>query len=154
MTENLTPEENAERGYTLTRVYDAPRKLVWAALTEASQWEQWFGGPGTKWENLTLDVREGGSWSGTMIVPDGREIPWFGRYLEVREPEHLVISITDQGEEGESVEKMTIDLVEQGDRTELTLRQSGGNLSDEDYVHAKEGTASFLENMAAVIART
>jgi len=148
----LTDNANAERGYTLTRMFDAPRQLVWNAFTQPGQWAQWFGGPGTKWEDLTMDVRPGGSWSGTMLVPDGPQIPWRGEYLEVKEPERLVITVTDQGELGDDSDKLTITLAEQGNKTELVLRQSGGHLTDEEYDHAKEGTSSFLDNMANLLA--
>jgi len=152
-TENETTAKGADRGYTITRMYDAPRELVWKALTEPDQFANWFGEPGTRWENLTMDVRPGGSWSGTMIVPDGREIPWAGSYLEVVEPERLVIAVADQVVLGEEYEAMTITLTGQGGKTELVLSQSGGHLSDEQYEQAREGTSTFLDRIAELVER-
>jgi hypothetical protein len=48
---------------------------------------------------------------------------------------------------------MTFTLTEAGDKTDLVLRQSGGSLSDEEYGQAKEGTGSFVDAMADVVAR-
>jgi uncharacterized protein YndB with AHSA1/START domain len=145
-----TPEE-AERGYTLTRTFAAPRALVWAAFTEPDQLGQWFGPAEGHLEGTRLDVRVGGTWSTTMVIPGMGEIPWVGKFLEVDEPSHLVMTLSDQGVLGELYDLWTIDLVEDGDRTELTLRQSGGHLTDEQYEQAKEGTAAFLERMALLV---
>jgi uncharacterized protein YndB with AHSA1/START domain len=145
---------NADRGYTITRVFEAPRELVWKTLTEPDHWVQWFGEPGTTWEGLTMDVRPGGDWTGTMVGPErAYEIPWHGKYIEVEEPSRLVIAISDQDSSSSEYESMTITLADRGGATELVLRQSGGHLTDEEYGQAKEGTASFLENLAVLLSK-
>ena len=55
-----------DRGYTITRTFDAPRDLVWQAWTDPKQFAVWFGGPTTQMPDMAMDVREGGAWSGTM----------------------------------------------------------------------------------------
>jgi len=153
MSERPDPDDNAARGYTIKRTFDAPRELVWKAFTEPEQWAQWFGTPGTTWKGLTMDVRPGGSWSGTMVVPGGHEIQWAGQYHEVVEPERLVISVADQPVVGDDPELMTIVLTDLGGQTELVLRQSGGHLTDEQYGEAKEGTSGFLGRIAELLAK-
>lgn len=138
-------------GYTITRTYDAPRELVWRAITEAELFAQWFG------MDLQLDVHEWdlrpqGNWRATMFY-EGNEMPWSGRFLEIDEPDRLAVAFTDQAAGvDEAFDVMTYTLVDLDGRTELTLVQSGGNLTAEQYAQACEGTAGFLDKMATVIA--
>ncbi len=97
-----TSAADAERGYTLQRTFDAPRTLVWAAITQPDQFGQWFGPVDSHLEGTQMDVRVGGRWSTTMVVPDMGDIPWQGEYLEVDEPSHLVMTLNDQGVLGEA----------------------------------------------------
>jgi uncharacterized protein YndB with AHSA1/START domain len=152
MTDDLTPEQNAERGYTITRVFDAPRQLVWDAITVPEQFAEWFGTAETKVDVATMDVRPGGAWRATMYF-DGNELPWSGEYKEVVEPERLVLAFADTEVLGDRYDLFTFTLNDLGGRTELVLRQSGGNLSDEQYAMAREGTAAFVEAIAAIVAR-
>lgn len=146
--------DNAERGYTITRLFDAPRELVWRAFTEPEQYAQWFGPVDSRLEAVSMDVRPGGAWRATMILADGTEIPWSGSYLEVVGPERLVFTVSDEGSPGGEYEQMAVTLTDRGDQTELVLRQSGGHLTDEQYGQAKEGTSSFLDRMAELLAKT
>jgi uncharacterized protein YndB with AHSA1/START domain len=145
---------NAERGYTLNRVFDAPRELVWNAWTDPDQFAQWFGGAHARMDDMKMDVRPDGPWSGTMVLPDGNTIDWRGWFVEVEKPERLVLTVSDRDIVGGQYETFTVTLSERGARTEMVLRQSGGNLTDEQYGHAKEGTASFLDAMVELLART
>lgn len=154
MTEGSTAEDNAARGYTITRLFDAPRALVWKAFTEPEQFAQWFGPAGSRLEAVSMDVRPGGAWRATMILSDGTEIPWVGSYLEVVEPERLVFTLSDQGILANEFDRFTVTLTNRGDKTELVLRQSGGHLTDEQYAQAKEGTSSFLDRMAELLAKS
>src|SRR3954470_7448707 len=84
-----TAMDDTERGYTITREYDAPRPLVWRAISEAELFARWFGDQ----TELTIhewDLRPGGEWRGTMVY-EGGEIPWTGRFMEIDEPNRLVV---------------------------------------------------------------
>ena len=87
-----------ERGFTLTRVFDAPRDRVWKEWTEPERFADWFGGTDlpVPLSSVSMDVRPGGRWRLTMLVPRGREIHWEGEYREVAEPERLVFTVTDR----------------------------------------------------------
>ena len=69
----------AEAGFTLIRVFDAPRERVWREWTEPERFADWFGGP--DWQvplsTVVMDVREGGRFRLTMRF-GGREIHWKG----------------------------------------------------------------------------
>ena len=144
--------EGPDRGYTLTRTFDAPRELVWQAWTSPDQFAVWFGGPTTTMPDIAMDVRQGGAWSGTMVLPDGATIAWGGQFLELDPPSRLVLTLNDQGILGAEYETMTVTLTEVEGGTELVLRQSGGHLSDEQYAAAMHGTGTFLDAMADLLA--
>lgn len=59
------------RGYTITRVFDAPREAVWAAWTEPDQFAQWFGGPDSHLEDVVTEARDGGEWRADMVLANG-----------------------------------------------------------------------------------
>ncbi len=82
-----------DREFTITRVFDAPRELVWQAWTDPEHMSRWFGPHGftTPLATVTMDVRPGGTFEFTMVSDDdGNEIPSGGTFLEVVEPERLV----------------------------------------------------------------
>jgi uncharacterized protein YndB with AHSA1/START domain len=116
----------------ITRVFDAPRELVWQAWTEPEQLAQWWGPPGwsTPLDSITMDVRPGGAFRLTGISEDGTEMPQDGVYREVVEPERLVfeesaennwhegavsvVTFTDLGDgQTEMVSHMTIQTTEE-----------------------------------------
>jgi uncharacterized protein YndB with AHSA1/START domain len=148
MTEAST---NPERGYTLTRTYDAPRPVVWQAITQPDLFAQWFGTEAAPVDVHHWDLKPGGLWHATMHY-EGNELPWSGRFDEIDEPQRIVIAVNDAPELGDIFELMTITLSEAGDKTELMLRQTG-HLTEEQYREAQEGTAAFLDALAGVVAR-
>ena len=86
MTDRPNTARDPERGITITRVFDAPRELVFKAWTEPAQFAEWFGGRGATipLESVEMDVRPGGTWRATMFAgPERTEIAWKGVYREV-----------------------------------------------------------------------
>jgi len=76
--------------FTVTRTLNGARGRVWQVLTQPSHFEGWLPAkPGT----AVLDVRTGGSWQATVISSEGEEIALTGRYDEVSEPGHLVMTV-------------------------------------------------------------
>jgi uncharacterized protein YndB with AHSA1/START domain len=81
-------------GITITRVYHAPRELVWKAWTEPDQLARWWGRRG--WNavpsTILMDVRPGGAFHvNTVSEADGAELATEGTYREVVAPERLVL---------------------------------------------------------------
>jgi uncharacterized protein YndB with AHSA1/START domain len=154
MSEAPDPATTAP-GITITRVFDAPRELVFKAWTEPERFAQWFGGSETEvpLSTTSMDVRPGGAWRATMIFgPDRREIPWTGEFREVVEPERLVFTIADQPEEGYEV--VTVILTDLGDnKTEMVFHQGGGHLSEEEYGRAKQGWTGFFDALEDHVAQ-
>jgi uncharacterized protein YndB with AHSA1/START domain len=76
--------------FTVTRTLKGPRGKVWQALTQPRHFEGWLP---AKSGTAVLDVRTGGSWQATVTSSEGEEIPLTGRYDEVSEPGHLVMTV-------------------------------------------------------------
>lgn len=89
MTESKTYGEGT---VNITRVFDAPRELVWRAWTDPKMMAQWFGPRGFTSSVPELDARAGGSLRIVMRGPDGAEYPMKGVFREVVRPERLVFS--------------------------------------------------------------
>jgi uncharacterized protein YndB with AHSA1/START domain len=81
----------SDRELVATRVFDAPRTLVWAAHTDPKHVSQWLLGPeGWTMPVCEIDLRPGGAWHWVWRGPDGTEMEMRGVYREVTPPERLV----------------------------------------------------------------
>jgi uncharacterized protein YndB with AHSA1/START domain len=119
MTAPATAQEIA-----ITRVYEAPRELVWRAWTEAEELVQWWGPPGwsTSLDTVTMDVRPGGDFRLTSVSDQGDEMPVVGVYREVVEPERLVLDEPAEGSWHEGAESTVTFTDLGGGRTEVVIR--------------------------------
>lgn len=149
--EGVVSASSAADGIVIVRVFDAPRELVYRAWTEPERFATWFGEHGSSipLENISMDARPGGAWSAVMLHgPDQIEIPFGGQFLELDEPEHIVLTLTDP-DGGPGVETMTVDLEDLGDdRTQMTFQQRGGNLPADEYSRAMRGSLIFFDRLA------
>jgi uncharacterized protein YndB with AHSA1/START domain len=136
---------------TITRVFEAPRELVWKAWTEPERFAQWFGGPPYKTpvDTVSLDVRPGGAWRATMVSQDdGSELPFRGTYREVEEPERLVIIFEDVIDpSNKNVEVLTVTFTDLGGKTEVVAHQAG-NMPEEQYRRLEDGYGTFFDQLA------
>jgi uncharacterized protein YndB with AHSA1/START domain len=81
---------NDEREIMGTRVFDAPRELVWQVWTDPQHIAQWWGPRGFRNTIQQMDVRPGGSWNFVMHGPDGQDYLNKIVYVEIVEPERIV----------------------------------------------------------------
>jgi uncharacterized protein YndB with AHSA1/START domain len=148
------PEAVSAQEVTISRVFDAPRDLVWMAWTEPEQLAQWWGPAG--WSNplerITMDVRPGGAFRVTGVsAEDGTEMTTQGVYRDVVEPERLVLEepAEDAWHEGAVSTATFTDL---GDgRTEIVL-QATIHTTDEMRGAAEAGIAGSLDRLAEHLA--
>jgi uncharacterized protein YndB with AHSA1/START domain len=73
----------------LEREFDAPRRLVWEAMTKPEYMRQWWGPRGTTLPVCEIDLRVGGEWRFLIRNPDGSEHPFRGEYREIEPVERL-----------------------------------------------------------------
>ena len=78
------------KDFVISRVFDAPRDLLWRCFTEQERMSQWWGPKGVKLVKSQMDFRVGGTYHYGMQNPDG-QIMW-GRmiYREISPPERIV----------------------------------------------------------------
>jgi uncharacterized protein YndB with AHSA1/START domain len=115
--------EFGEGTVKITRVFDAPRALVWQAWTDPKMLAQWFGPRHFNSSVPELDPRVGGALRIVMHGPDGNDYPMKGVFLEVAPPERLVFSNIAVDHDGKHLleGKATVTLTEQGGKTTMTL---------------------------------
>ena len=120
-TGNLQVTTPSDREIAMTRVFDAPRHLVFEALTRPELLQRWLlGPPGWSMPVCEVDLKVGGAYRYVWRSDDGgREFGSHGVFREVLPPERFVATEKMDGFEGES--EVTNSLVEQGGRTTLTL---------------------------------
>lgn len=99
----------------MTRVFDAPRELVWKATTDPKHVRQWWGGAGATNPVCDMDVRPGGAWHHVIILPNGHEIAMNFVFVEVEKPKRLVWQDRDHGtrKEGPPTARFTVTLEEE-----------------------------------------
>ena len=139
---------------TITRVFDAPRELVWKAWTEPDQLAQWWGPPGwtNRLETLKMDVRPGGAFRITSVSDeDGTQMTTSGAYREVLEPERLVLE--EPGEDAWHDNAVSVvTLTDLGDgRTEIVLHATI-QTTEEMRAHAEAGMVASLDRLAEHLA--
>lgn len=113
-----------DREVVLSRVYAAPRDLVFRAWTEKEHLPKWFGPKGFTTTTREIDVRVGGRWCFDMISPDGKVYDNRITFLEIRSPDLLVFDHGADKDVDDVRFRVTITFDEQSDgKTVVTLRQ-------------------------------
>jgi uncharacterized protein YndB with AHSA1/START domain len=107
-----------DREIVLTRVFDAPRSLVFDAFTKPELLKRWFGPHGWSLVVCEVDLKVGGTFRFVLRGPDGTDMGMRGVYREIMPPERSVHMESFDDYPGES--QVTTVLVEQGGRTTLT----------------------------------
>lgn len=74
----------------ITRRFEAPRSLVWDALTSPRHLLRWWGPTWCPLVSVTMDLRPGGRWRYVARNEDGSELAWSGQYVEVVAPQRIV----------------------------------------------------------------
>lgn len=134
-----TGESPQTRDLVLSRLYFAPREVVWGAWTQPARLMRWFAPEPFTAAAAKVDLRPGGRFLYCMRSPEGAEYWGQGAYREVVAPERLVYLDTFVDEEGNPVKPeqyglspdypaetlVTVTLEDQGSKTLLTLRHAG-----------------------------
>ncbi len=140
-----SPASNsADREILVTRLFDAPRELVFEAWTNLKHIPHWWGPKGFATTVHEMDVRPGGVWRLTMRGPDGRDYKNRIVFVEVAKPERLVYKHEPEpGSEPVSFQT-TVTFVERGDQTEVTVRMLFPSAQARDHVVKTYGAIEGL----------
>jgi uncharacterized protein YndB with AHSA1/START domain len=136
-----------KRELVITRVFDAPRELVWKAFADPKAAGQWWGPRNFTTPILELDVRPGGKWRAVMRSPEGKEYPQHGVYREIVPPERLVFTLIWDDEGPGSEMLCTFTFAEQGKRTKMVFRK-GPFTSAEHEKGEKQGWGEAFDRFA------
>jgi uncharacterized protein YndB with AHSA1/START domain len=160
----------ASRPFIISRVFDAPRDLVWKAHSEFEALKQWWGPKGFTWFAGSLDFRPGGMFHYGMRSPNGQEM--WGRFIyrEIVSPERMVYVMSFSDAKGGITRHFlspewplemlnTATFAEEGGKTRLTVRSVAINATaherkifEEGFESMKGGYTGTLDQLAAYLA--
>jgi len=133
----------------LTRVFDAPRELVWKLWTEPEHIRKWWGPKGFTLPGCEMDFRPGGAYRFVMRGPDGEDNPFHGVYREVVRNERIVFTAILDNLPGHEL-LTTVTFADEGGNTKLTVRQT--TPPGVPGLGQNQGWSETLERLADLIA--
>ena len=142
-----------DREIVLTRVFDAPRALVFDAFSKPELLKRWFGPRGWSLVVCDVDFRVGGGFRFVLRGPDGTEMGMRGVYREIVPPERSVHMESFDDYPGES--QVTAVLTEQGGKTTLTATILYPSAEVRDIVlktGMEHGAAESYDKLAELLA--
>jgi uncharacterized protein YndB with AHSA1/START domain len=158
--------------FVISRVFDAPRTLVWKAFTEPDRMKEWWGPKGFTVVSSKMDLRPGGTYHYGLKAPNG-SLMW-GKFVfrEIAEQERIVVVSSFSDEAGgisrhpmaptwplEMLSTFTFE-EQPGGKTKVTVRWLPHNATDEerktfeagrDSMH--QGWTGTMEQLEAYLAR-
>jgi len=138
----------------LTRVFDAPREMVYQAFVDPDQFSQWFGPVG--WsvprDTVSVDMRLGGRQLFTMVNDEDPSMtsPASGTVTEVVPNELLVLQEQVETPDGPYTMTLRLEFHDEGGKTRLVLQQ--GPYTDLVEGQAREGWMSSFTKLDALLA--
>jgi uncharacterized protein YndB with AHSA1/START domain/DNA-binding transcriptional ArsR family regulator len=154
-----TMENQKTKELTLTRVFNAPREIVFKAWTDPRLVAQWWCPYGFTNPVCELDVRTEGTILIHMRGPDGVEYPMQGIYHEVVPPERLVFTtraVEDARGEFQLEVFNTVTFTELGDKTQLTLHAvvvRATSAAEGALAGMEAGWSQSLDKLAGVLSQ-
>jgi uncharacterized protein YndB with AHSA1/START domain len=133
------PAEASDREILQSRLFEAPRELVWKAWSEPEHISQWWGPEGFTTTTQSADFRTGGHWHHVMHGPDGTDYPNFMEYVEVRKPERIVYTNRGGGETASISFEVTTTFDEEPGGTRVTMRMVFPTAEERDHVVREYG---------------
>ena len=148
-------QTNLLQNLVITRVFDAPRELVWKAWTDPGLVVKWWGPKDFTSPSCKIDLRVGGQYFFCMRAPDGQEYWSGGEYTEIIPPEKIV-SVLFYADKNGKVEPADHSDVEVRDvvtfedmgrgRTKLTFTRSYWDVGED------EGMNEIFDKLAELVA--
>ena len=137
-SKNTSITQSSDTVLLITRIFDAPRSLVFAAWTQPDRLMQWWSPKGFTCPVSKIDLRPGGTYLNCMRSPEGKYYWSRGIYREIDEPKHIVCTDSFADENGNPVSPqdygMSLDwpeealieatFAEHDGKTELTIKHS------------------------------
>ena len=162
-----TTGKGANEVQIITRIFDAPRALVWKAWTDPDYVKQWWGPKGFTSPVCRIDLRVGGRFTYCMRTPDGHDFYNGGEFLEIIPLERIVwlwyfadadgnrVNPSHYGFPAEDREGNIDEILFEeigSNQTRLTFRRNDPTATKEEQQGAAEGYRQILDKMAEVVA--
>jgi uncharacterized protein YndB with AHSA1/START domain len=148
-TDTMTTED---REIVATRVFDAPRDLVWQVWTDPEHITHWWGPNGFTTTIHEMDVEPGGAWRFIMHGPDGVDYRNEIIYVEVKKPERLVYDHVS-GPKFQTI----VTFEKESGKTKLTMRMVFDTAAERDQAmekfNAVEGLGETLGRLKEYLAK-
>lgn len=121
-----TPMTTTDLELTITRVFDAPRELVFEVWTNPDHLARWWGPTGFTATSATIRLAEGGQWRTCIRNDDGMELWARGVYHEIVAPERLVFSFSWEEPDGTPGHDtlVTVTFTDRDGKTEMSFHQA------------------------------
>ena len=133
MTTEVDATSRTEPVIIMTRVFDAPRELIWRVTNDPEHIVRWWGGEGFTNPVCEIDLRPGGIWRHVMRAPDGTELRFNFVFVEVDPPRRVSWRAVDSGPGAPPSILQTVTLEDLGDgRTRWTLVARADSFADRD----------------------
>lgn len=135
----ITNQSTIPNAVEITRIFDAPRELVWRAWTDPQHLMRWWGPAHFTAPACTIDLRVGGKYHFCMQAPDGQRFWSTGVYQELAAPVRMVFTDSFADEVGNVVPgsyygmgddiplemRVTVTFEDVGGKTKMTVRHEG-----------------------------
>jgi uncharacterized protein YndB with AHSA1/START domain len=145
--------EPGKQEIVITRVFDAPRELVFKAYTDPKLLPQWFGPREYTTIVDKMEARPGGLWRFVQRNQDGEEFAFHGVHHDVVAPERIVATFEYEGVPGH-VLLQTVTLEPQGQKTRLVEQLLFQSVADRDGMVAsgmQRGSDDSMDRMAEIL---
>jgi uncharacterized protein YndB with AHSA1/START domain len=155
-SKNSTLTLPSEREIQMSRVFDAPRELVYQAMTDPNLIPQWWGLRSTTTTIDKFEPKPGGAWRFVQKGPDGREDAFRGEFRELVPPERVVQTFEWEGMPGHIiVDSMTLEDLG-GKQTRVTTTSLFDSVEDRDGMLSsgmEEGAVESWDQLAELLAK-
>ena len=166
-TKHSADTGSAERELVITRIFDAPRELVFKAWTEPEHLMRWVGPQHFTLPVCKVDLRVGGKYLYCMRSPDGQDYYSTGVYLKIDPPNEIVCTDSFADEKGNVVPashygmegefplelRVTVTFEDYDGKTKMTLKHVGfpagemGKMAEAGWNESFDKLAASLERM-------
>ena len=154
MGNQLTVTTPSDLEIVMTRVFDAPRDLVFEAHTSCAHMSNWWGPAKYEVVGCELDFRTGGKWRIVHRGPEGEEYAFRGEFREIVRPERIVWNFEFEGFPG-SISVETVTFEEHDGKTTLTATSVFDTVEERDGMlqsGMETGAAESWDRLEAYVA--
>ncbi len=156
MTASTLVAEPGTQSITMSRVFNAPRELVFKIITSPEYVPQWWGPRQYTTTVDSMEVRDGGKWRYIQRNQDGQEFAFHGIYHSINSPERIVDTFEFEGMPGHVLmETLTLEALT-GDRTLLTVTSVFQSVNDSDSMlnsGMEQGASEAYDRLAELLAK-